>query len=114
MKLKRKTLMTIGSIIGITAVGAGVATTFTSCSAADIADNTKAEIDDDYELNQAKYDFTEFASMIESSRSDGYIVNEHNGVTRNQIMNANEVKQFFDKLEAAVNDGLSGSKTTFH
>jgi hypothetical protein len=114
MKLKRKTLMMIGSIVGVTTIGATVISTMlTSCSETAIS-NEQIELDDDYELNQAKFDFNEFYTMLISNDNNDYIVNERNGVTRDQITKVNEIQIFFDKLETVINTGLTNTKTTFH
>jgi hypothetical protein len=107
MKLK-KTIYGLSTILGVGIVGAGVATTFTSCS--NNISNVKAEIIDDYEINQAKYDIDEIAGMIISPRASDMIVSEHNGVMRKDL-NMNEINLFFDQLTNVVNKGLESQPT---
>jgi hypothetical protein len=70
MKLNfKKSLITVSSILVVAGIGTTIATTVTSCS--NIGDNKIAELIDDYEINQSKYDLDMISGMIISARSEG-------------------------------------------
>jgi hypothetical protein len=72
MKMKfKKSLIAVSSILAVAGVSATIATTISSCSSRTTPTNQVAEITDDYEIKQAKYDFDAIAGMIISPRSNG-------------------------------------------
>ncbi|MDR1235316.1 MAG: hypothetical protein LBJ97_04560 [Mycoplasmataceae bacterium] len=104
MKLNfKKSLITVSSILVVAGIGTTIATTVTSCS--NIGDNKIAELIDDYEINQSKYDLDMISGMIISARSEGWIVDENNNIQRSQL-SFDEVNSFFNQLTDVVNNGL--------
>jgi hypothetical protein len=109
IKKFKKSLIATSSILAVAGISATVATTFTSCSSTN-NENKVVEMIDDYQIEQARYDFDEFASMIISPRSEEYIKTENNGVLRSDLK-IDEVNSFFNQLIDIVHNGLQKTPT---